>query len=406
MSDAAVKERSEPRPRREQEKRSPDKPDREEEEDREERQDGRSDNSREEENDKNDDSSDDEKKDKKPKGPPIYKRPLFWFILIPVVIVLATGGVIWWLYARAHETTDDAFIAANSTSISPQVAGHVLKRYVDDNQWVKAGQLMVKIDPRDFQEQLDQALADQGVAEGQIQQAQTQVQVYVAQVAQAKADIASATASHDQAAQDLKRYEEVSSAAVSRQQIDQARANERTTRASLDASFEKERAAESQVAYAQSQVRTSQAQLTRAGAAVAYARTQLSYTDIVAPIDGKVTNRMVEDGQYITIGQTLLTLVPRDVWVIANYKETQLTLMRPGQPVRIHVDAFPGETYSGHVDSIQAGSGSTFSLLPPENATGNYVKVVQRVPVKILFDNLPDKPFSPGMSVEPNVKVR
>ncbi len=143
-----------------------------------------------------------------------------------------------------------------------------------------------------------------------------------------------------------------------------------------------------------------------AGAAVAYARTQLSYTDIVAPIDGKVTNRMVEDGEYVTIGQALLTLVLREVWVVANYKETQLTLMRPGQPVRLRVDAFPGETYSGHVDSIQAGSGSAFSLLPPENATGNYVKVVQRVPVKILFDNLPDKPLSPGMSVEPNVKVR
>ncbi len=198
MSDAVVRERNEPRPRREQEKRPPENPDRQE-QDREDGQDDRPGNSQEEESDKNDDSSEDDKKDKKPKGPPIYKRPLFWFILIPLVIVLAIGGVIWWLYVRAHESTDDAFIAANSTSISPQVAGHVLKRYVDDNQWVKAGQLMVKIDPRDFQEQLDQSLADQGVAEGQLQQAQTQVQVYVAQVAQAKADVASSTASHDQA---------------------------------------------------------------------------------------------------------------------------------------------------------------------------------------------------------------
>lgn len=239
MSDAAVRDRNESPPRRKPEERSPDKPEEREEASEDGQDGGQTPDSEDQQDDKGEDSTDG-KKEKKPKGPPIYKRPIFWFIAIPLVIVLAIGGVIWWLYARAHETTDDAFIAANSTSISPQVAGHVLKRFVDDNQWVKAGQLMVKIDPRDFQEQLDQALGDEGVAAGQVQQAQAQVQVYVAQVSQSKADVTSATASHDQAAQDLKRYEEVASAAVSRQQIDQARANERTTRASLEASIEKE----------------------------------------------------------------------------------------------------------------------------------------------------------------------
>jgi membrane fusion protein (multidrug efflux system) len=168
------------------------------------------------------------------------------------------------------------------------------------------------------------------------------------------------------------------------------------------------RAAPSQVAFSRSQVETSAAEVGQAQAAVRQAELNLSYTKIFAPQAGRITRKSVEPGNYVQVGQTLFSIVPDQLWVVANFKETQLRYMRPGQPATIKVDAYPDQVFKGHVDSVQAGSGAAFSLLPPENATGNYVKIVQRVPVKIVFDHPPDPthPLGPGMSVEPEVKVR
>ncbi|CAB4242980.1 Multidrug resistance efflux pump [Methylacidimicrobium sp. AP8] len=238
----------------------------------------------------------------------------------------------------ATETTDDAFIAGHIIRIAPKVAGHVVGYHIDDNMDVKKGQLLIELDPRDYQ-----------------------------------ARVALAQANRDWADTEWKRMAQlVRSAAVSQLQLDGAWAAKLSTEAYL--------------------------RLTEL---------QLGYTRIFAPEDGRITQRTVEKGQYVQAGQTLFSIVPADVWVVANYKETQLTHMRPGQPVRFRIDAYPDHEYKGHVDSLQRGSGAQFSLLPPENATGNYVKVVQRVPVKILFDEpiRPGETVGPGMSVVPSVQI-
>ena len=358
----------------------------------------------------NEEKQDDKADDGQPKGPPkkpLYKRPLFWIIVGASILVVGVGVLIWWLAVRYHVTTDDAFITAHSTTVSSRVAGHVIRVYVDDNQDVKKGDVLVELDPTDFQQALAGDQASLASAKAQLTQAQAQVSSAEAQVAQAQADVSSAEASADQAQSDLDRYLNVQSTdarAVSRQQVDQARANARTTAAQLSANRKKVASAESQVNVAQAQIGAAQAAVQKAQSDVENAQLQLSYTRILAADDGQVTNRSVEVGNYVTPGQALMALVPRNVWVTANYKETQLKNLRVGQPVKIHIDAY-GIDLPGQVQSIQAGSGAAFSLLPPENATGNYVKVVQRVPVKITFERLPDVKLSPGMSVEPTIDI-
>jgi membrane fusion protein (multidrug efflux system) len=340
-----------------------------------------------------------------PRGPWYRRTPV---LVIGALLLVAVLGVVvyWWFFAHGHETTDDAFISADITSVSPQVAGHVITLAVDDNQNIPKGHLIVQIDPRDFNIALANAQTQLQVAQGQLEQANSQVAVNEAQVQQNKADVATAQANDWQAQEDLNRYRRLSSEAVSRQTLDDAIAAAREADANLHAAQQKEAAAESQVKYAQSQVKTAAAQVDQAKVAVANAQQQLDYTTVNAPIAGTVTNRSVNVGDYVQVGQALLGLVPNAVYVIANFKETQLAHMQPGQPVKMHVDAFPGRTFYGRVDSIERGTGSAFSLLPPENATGNYVKVVQRVPVKIVFDPMPtDIRFAPGMSVEPDVDV-
>lgn len=277
---------------------------------------------------------------------------------IPVIAgALAVAGLITaallYIHFSHFESTDDAFIDGHIIPISPKVSGQVTDVYIDDNVAVKAGEVLVKIDPRDYE----------------------------AKLAEQRAKAAAAQAQARRAAADAKRYQEIyKNDGISKQQLDTAEANAATTQAE----FEKESAAARQD------------------------ELNLSYTKITAPEDGRVTKKSVEPGQYVQPGQTLLSLVPKRVWVTANFKETQLTYMRPGQSVEIKVDAYPGRNFSGHVDSIQSGTGERFSVMPPENATGNYVKVVQRVPVKIVIDTPPDPNFnlSPGMSVEPRVRVK
>jgi len=438
--------------------------------------------------------------DTTPRKRPLYRRPAFLIAAVIVLLVAAAVGIDYWLYARSHESTDDAFIDAHITAVSPKVSGYITKVHVQSNQQVKKGDVLVEIDPRDYQAKVDQAKAalaagearlkeaQTGVeltransrasvqqASGTVQQARAGVEAQRAQAAaertrvtqaaaavnsaranlqQAQAQVDAAQAEQVRAQADVARYQELySKDEVSRQRLDQAIATARTAEAQTEAAGQRAASAQSQVreseaaqrtaaetarraevqiggaraqvqeaqgrlaaantapqqiASSEAQAQTASASLEELRAAVAQAELELSYTKLYAPDDGRVTNKSVEEGALVQSGQPLMAIVPGDVWVTANFKENQIGAMRPGQPVDISVDAYPDKVFKGHIDSIQAGTGARFSLLPPENATGNYVKVVQRVPVKIVFDEPPDPQhlLAPGMSVQPEVKVR
>ncbi len=331
--------------------------------------------------------------------------------LAAATVLLVAGGVWWWRHARRFESTDDAFIDTHFVRISTRVAGRVLEVPVTDNQSVPQGQVMVLLDPTDFRVAVDQARAGLAEAEGRQAQAAAQEQVGTATVAEeeALAEVAAANAAN--ALADLRRYQALARsapAAVSRQQYDNALAAQRTTAAQVNSAAKRVTAAQAQLAAAQAQAATAAAQVQSARARLDQARLNLDYTRVTAPQGGHVSRLTVAVGAWVQPGEDLMALVPRRVWVTANFKETQLDRMRPGQKVSIRIDAYPNLRLDGHVDSIQRGSGPAFSLLPPENATGNWVKVVQRVPVKIVIDTPipPDHPVGPGLSVEPTVRVR
>ena len=342
--------------------------------------------------DKSDKKSDND--DQRKKMPPAKKKRLIIIALIVGLIVII-GGICYWLYARNYETTDDAFIDGHVSQVSPQAGGRIQSLLIIDNQQVEAGQVLAEIDPRDYQERLSQA-------EAQHAQALAQLALQQANLGQAKANVEVAAADVYQADQDLKRYSSVNPEAITKQQFDNALSADRSARAKLDASRQAVDAASAQVDAAQANVLQTDVDISNA-------KLQLSYTKITAPIAGRITRRTVEVGNVVSPGMPLLAVVSNDLWVTANYKETQLDHMRIGQPVTIKVDAFPGQTFHAHVDSFQMGSGSAFSTLPAENATGNYIKVVQRIPVKIVFDDASQRdqfPLAPGMSVDPSVTVR
>ncbi|HEX7967711.1 MAG TPA: HlyD family secretion protein [Stellaceae bacterium] len=339
---------------------------------------------------------------------PRRRRPLM-LLLAGIVLAVIIGGVVWWLDARRYESTDDAFIDVHMVRVASQAAGRVMRIQVDDNQEVKAGQLLLEIDPVDYQARLDQALANQATAAASLAQAKAQQTVVQANADQARAEVGVAEANAINAATQLKRDQPLAERQfVSRQQLDNDVANARSTAANLLATQKKLAATEAQLAVAASQIDAAEASLKSAGAQVEQARLNLSYTKLAAAEAGRVAKRNVAVGDYVQVGQNLMAVVPLQVWVTANFKETQLDLMRAGQPVEIRIDACPDKTLRGHVDSFQPGSGAAFTLLPPENATGNFVKVVQRVPVKIVFDDPPGPScqLGPGMSAVPSVKVR
>jgi membrane fusion protein (multidrug efflux system) len=330
---------------------------------------------------------------------------------VVLAIALMVGGTTWWLSARNWVSTDDAFIDVHMVQISTQVAGRVARVLVRDNQKVAAGQPLLEIDPADFKAKLDQALANQQSAAGTLAQARAQAAVSEANLAELQAEVGVAEASYTNASINLKRDQALArlrSLALSRKQLDDDTATARSAAASLAAARQKVAAAEAQLAFARTQVQTAEAGLRAAAAQTEQARLNLSYTEIRAAEAGRIAHKTVAVGDYVQIGQALMALVPNDLWVTANFKETDLDNMRVGQPVDIYVDAYPGKVFHGRVDSFQAGSGAAFALLPPENATGNYVKVVQRVPVKIVFDPSPGARWllGPGMSVEPYVRIR
>ena len=337
------------------------------------------------------------------------RRPWRLALLLLAALAVIAGGVDWWLGALQWETTDDAFIDAHMVMVAPQAAGRIAKVLVDDNQQVTAGQLLVQIEPAYFAAQLAQATANRAAAAGSLAQAEAQQIAAAATVAQGGAEVAAAQATATNAAQQLQRTQPlVKSGFASRQQLDNDLATARSTSANLAAAQKKLAAGEAQLTVAASAIDTAKANLASAAAQEDEARLNLSYTRVTAPEAGHVAHKNVAVGDYVQVGQNLMALVPLNVWVTANFKETQLARMRVGQTVDIRIDAYPGTVFRGHVASFEAGSGAAFDILPPENATGNYVKVVQRVPVKIVFDTQPDPhfPLGPGMSVVPSVKVR
>ncbi len=429
------------------------------------------------------------------------RRRKFILIGVSALIVVAIGALIYWLYARQYESTDDAFIDGDIVQISPKVSAYVTKVDVDGNQYVHKGDLLVELNSSDYEIKLEQAKAQLQTAKSQygqalanvnltkkstgasqtqavsnvatttgnveqtrllalskqtqIKQAQAAVKTALANLAQTRAQLGQADSnvhlaqveynrrlvlfnkgdiskeSLDQALNALQAAQSQLDAIhkqidAAQSRVDEANANVATatenyrqslaqvdvSRSQVDESqgrLQDANAAPERVDVSESQVETAQAGITAAEAAVHQAELELSYTKIYAPEDGYVTRKTVEEGQLVAVGTPLMAISLSDeVWVVANFKETQLENMKIGQTVDIKVDAYPNQSFRGKVESLQAGTGSRFSLLPSENATGNYVKVVQRVPVKIVFDKKPndDILLAPGMSVEPSVKVR
>jgi len=325
-----------------------------------------------------------------------------------VLLIAAIGGVAYWLAVRNFETTDDAYVAARSFSIAPKVGGYVTEVPVTDNQHVAAGDLLVRIDDRDYKIAVDQAQAQVAVGQANIGNVQAQIDSQHQQVDQAKAALDQAQAQQVFAEQEDARAKElVPRGADTVQHEQQTRSNLQSAQANTSKSKAALIAAELGIKTLEAQLRSAQASLQQAQAQLDQARLNLQYTRVTAAQSGRVVKLSGAVGTFATSGQSLMMFVPDEVWVVANYKETQLADMRPGQRVELRIDAYPGRKLTGHVDSVQPGSGTAFSLLPAENATGNFVKVVQRVPVKIVIDDWPaDLPIGPGLSVVPWVRVR
>jgi membrane fusion protein (multidrug efflux system) len=333
-------------------------------------------------------------------------RPLYLGIGIVVALLLVT---LYFVITRWDtEYTDDAYVEAHLTSITAKVPAYVEALHVDDNSPVTAGQLLVELDPRDYRVALNSAQANFNVAVDKLKEAHVQVSIADGNISEARATLDVAKADASLAAANLKRVRSVGdSRAISNEQVDTVIATDQAKRATVLAAETRVRSLQSNADLARSQVETASAAVAQAQSSLDQAQLNLSYTRIISVINGNVANKSVEEGNYVTPGQTLLTVVPSAPFVVANFKETQLRHMKVGQHVDIYVDAYPQLNLLGRIESFQHGSGSEFALLPPENATGNFVKVVQRVPVKILFDNLGDaaKRVSPGMSVEVKVHL-
>ena len=347
--------------------------------------------------------------------------PLFLWPATAALAVLLYFALSYLNGYLTHESTDDAFVEGHVVSIAPRISGQVLAVHVLDNQLVHSNELLVEIDPADYAMTVAQKQSAADAQESSYKLALAGLELMHAKVTTAgaaaqesKADTAAAAATAARTKADFERSQELRQQnTISQQEFDSAQAAAQQAEANLNATRQKAAADESRINEAGAQLNATEAgvsmalaQFRQAQTGVQSAQLDLSYTKIVAPSDGRVTRKAVETGDYVQTGQTLLSIVPTEVWVVANFKESQLKHMKPGQPVLVEIDAL-GKTLRAHVDSIQAGSGARFSLLPPENATGNYVKVVQRVPVKIVFDEpLPaGHTIGPGLSVTPDVQV-
>ena len=336
-------------------------------------------------------------------------RPGALGLKIVVAVALLTVAVYVYLPGIYEERTDDAYVEAHVVSVMPKVAAYVQALHVDDNAQVSARELLVELDPRDYRNAVDSAAADLQTAEANAANASAQLAEQNTIIAQAAATILSDQAALIFAGQELQRYTSlVHESGATLQQLQQTQASIVQRRADMQHDQAALDQAKAHVAVLNTELAQARAMIAYRQAALAQARLNLSYTRIEAAGAGSIANKTVEVGDFVQPGQTLFSIVPETRYIIANYKETQITHMRPGQPVSIAVDGFPALQLNGHVDSRQQGTGSIFELLPPENATGNFVKVVQRLPVKIVFDDPSRLPryISPGMSVETEVYVK
>jgi membrane fusion protein, multidrug efflux system len=341
------------------------------------------------------------------------KRRLPLLILGVLVLILGTWAVRRYLYSRHHVSTDNAQVDGHITVIAPRISAFINRVLVDDNQHVKAGDTLVVLDDRDLRVKLEQAEAELRDAQatvgsrGRAGQAQAELQATRAQAASATATVAGAESDYKKAAADLERYRGLAAdKIVSAQQLDAAQAAYEAAAANLEAVRKQASAAGSQVSASGAALRSADARLAAAQAAVDNAQLQLSYARITAPTAGVIAKRNAETGALVQPGQSLMSIVPdRDVWVTANLKETQLPNVRVGDPVEFTVDAYPGRKFSGRVESLSPATGARFALLPPDNATGNFTKVVQRVPVKIAVEQPSDtsQQLRPGMSVDVDI---
>jgi membrane fusion protein (multidrug efflux system) len=324
------------------------------------------------------------------------------------LLLAAVGlGYLYWDYIGHFESTDDAFIAARQFSIAPKVSGYVTSVVVTDNQHVNVGDVIARIDDRDYRISLAQAQAQVAAAQASIQNIDAQIDVQQAQISASQAQLSQAEAALVFAEQQATRYADLmktgSGTVQNAQQYSSQLRQQQAALASAQASL---RVAQRQLEALKAQRESAIANLAQAQAQRDQAQLNLSYTTVTAAQAGRIVNLGGGVGQYAQQGTALSMFVPDDIWVTANFKETQLDAMRPGEPVWLKIDAYPERSIRGRVASVQPGSGPAFSLLPPENATGNYVKIVQRVPVKIVMDHPPaDVALGPGMSVVPTVRV-
>jgi len=346
--------------------------------------------------------------------PPEPKKPgsKRWLIVaIPLALILIAGALFYYVTEVApFETTDDAFIDGQVISIRAQVSAIAAAVHVDDNQMVHKGDLLVELDPTDYQVVLNQMRGAESAARGRLEQARAGISSAQSAVAQQRANLDAARATLQNAEHSLARYEGLDPQARSQSDVDSAIANRATAAAQVEVANAQLKSAEVQVISAQANVAAAEGDAQKAAADTKRAEVNLSYCRIRATADGRITNKAVDPGEYVTSANPLFTIVPLNVWVTANFKETQLTHMAAGQPVTLKVDAYPDLALRGTINSIQSGTGSRFSIIPAENATGNFVKVVQRVPVKITLDRDaladPKRVLAPGMSVEPRVRVK
>jgi membrane fusion protein, multidrug efflux system len=347
-------------------------------------------------------------------APPTRKKLNLRKMLMRGAAVAILAGAAWygwdyWTVGQYLVSTDDAYVKADSTTIAPKVSGYLREVLVGDNERVKTGQVLARIDERDFKVALDQTKADVASAKAAIvsKQAQLDVQQTVIDAAKATIEVDKATVTF--ASQENKRYTDLAATGYgSVQNAQQAQSRNAGAQAAIARDTANLASALKQVDLLKAEIAQAIANLARAEALQSQAELNFSYTTIVAPIDGVVGNRTLRVGQYVQAGTQLMSVVPiAGAYVVANYKETQLTDVREGQAVAIAVDMFPGQLVHGHVDSIAPASGQEFALLPPDNATGNFTKVVQRIPVRIALDRANDQiELRPGMSVIPTVETK
>jgi membrane fusion protein, multidrug efflux system len=343
------------------------------------------------------------------------RRPFVMVIGLAVVGLLLLGGIYYWLSTRNLESTDDAYTDGRAISIAPQVAGAVISLDVTDNQFVKRGQPLIHIDPRQYQ--IDREQAEGALVTAQQQYAGQQFALEIArknfpaQLEQAQAQLANAQANLARAQADYDRQRSLPKLATTQQDVDASTSAFKQAQAQVmlaEAQVTQNSPVPQRIGETDAQVGQLKGQVEQAQARLDQANLNLSWAVVTAPQDGWITKRNVEQGNYVAPGQQIFSIVAPEVWITANFKESQLSDMRKGQSVRIKIDAYPKLDLRGHVDSVQLGSGSKFTAFPPENATGNFVKVVQRVPVKIVIDSGldPDIPLPLGISAEPTVTVR